>query len=708
MLHAVHDWGVPSETFLRSTLAASSATAPLVLCAHSRVADPSVIAIGPLVAGAPLRARSHVTSTILASRAIRASLVHAHFGHWLVEAGRAAAMARRPFVASVHGRDVLVELDDARRDRLIRAQGVVVPSSFLADVVADRGVRDDRIHVIPSGISLADHPFRPRTPPVTGPIELVFIGRFVEKKGASDLLRALERVRLEHPRVHATLVGYGDLEVALRAQAAASGLDVEFVDGRDPAEVRRARDRAHLLVSPSRTAPDGDAETLSMVNLEAQASGLPLVTTRHGGIPSAVTEESAVLAEPGDVASLSVAIGELLRRPDRWPAMLEAGRRNVASNFELGRQVAELEELSLRLIRAASDRRRRTTVGLERTAGTTTRETPTRGAEAHPPVSVIVATYEREALLARCLNHLARQTYPPERMQVVVVVNGSTDGTRTHLAGRSDPWRLDVVHLERNRPPAAARNAGLERADGAIIAFTDDDCRPTETWLETLVGGLSGVDVVQGKTLPDPAQDLTPGSRTQSIRREYGLYETCNIAYRRATIDALSPPGFSLQVPDRIRELLGERVAVHAYGEDVDLAWRARQAGARTRFSSTALVHHHVFRPDRTAAIERALLVAGFPHLARLHPGLRRQFFHRGWFLHPRRPAVWGAIAGIAIARRRPVVGGVLVMTYLHRLDELPGPIGHRARRVAVGAALDAIETASLVYGSWRERTVVL
>ncbi len=99
-------------------------------------------------------------------------------------------------------------------------------------------------------------------------------------------------------------------------------------------------------------APDGDAETLGLVNLEAHASGVPLVTTATGGVPEAVSPDAALLVPEGDVAALGDALVALARTPESWAVRGRVGRAHVERHFDLRDRTADLEELWLGLLRA--------------------------------------------------------------------------------------------------------------------------------------------------------------------------------------------------------------------------------------------------------------------------------------------------------------------------------------------------------------------
>ncbi|HEY2557514.1 MAG TPA: glycosyltransferase family 2 protein, partial [Diaminobutyricibacter sp.] len=126
-----------------------------------------------------------------------------------------------------------------------------------------------------------------------------------------------------------------------------------------------------------------------------------------------------------------------------------------------------------------------------------------------PAISVVVATHNRAGLLPRLVAALEAQE-PCGPFEVVVVDDGSTDETFTVLEdlARVTPLDLVPVRMTRNGGPAAARNAGWQRARAPLVAFTDDDCTPQPGWLARLLDDLDRFDVVQGRTVPDPEQLL--------------------------------------------------------------------------------------------------------------------------------------------------------------------------------------------------------
>jgi glycosyltransferase involved in cell wall biosynthesis len=675
VLHVARDWVRPSEGFVADVVATTSATVPFVAFG-SRGAGPTPAVPGHDLGRFAARGDRPLRGALAAvAVARRAEVVHAHFGYW---AGHAEAVARtlhRPWAVSLHGHDLLVEGCRAA----LSADLVVVPSTFLADAASRAGVRDERLRIIPSGLDLARHPFRER-PAHDGPVLVTFAGRFVEKKGVFDAVQAMAGVA----GIRCRFVGAGPLEADLRALLVELGLDAEVIDGSVAGAVHRALQETDLLLTASKVAADGDAETLGLVNLEALACGVPVVTTDSGGIPEAVSPDAAVVVPAGDVRALRGALQDLVDHPERWAAMGRAGRSHVVRRHELGSRVADLEEQWRALARRTP---------LPAVA-------PTR-AEL-PRVSVVMVTNGRRVLAARALDALAAQTYPAALTEVLVVDNASDDGTALDLASAA----VTVLREDRHAPVARARNRAVALAGGEVIAFTDDDCRPTSTWLEGLVAGFRvDTGIVQGRTCPDPSQQVLPLSRTQWTPVESGLYETCNIAYTAALL--ASANGFDEGFAGEVEAVLGSRFGRYPFGEDTELAWRVKRTGAPSRFAARAVVHHQVFDPDPGYLLRRSIVGAAWPLLAKRVPEVGDRLLG-GVVLGPHRRRVLAAVAGLALSATQPWAAGAAVPWLWRAIRPTQRGRQARVRALPVLATRDLVETAALVYGSVRARRLVL
>lgn len=311
VMHFIQHWLPLSESFVFDLV--TNTEHPGLVVSSGATENVGLFPYEPLVSlrrlPAPFRRQTVTARLMLLARRHSARLIHVHHGYRLHEVMGTRRRLGLPLVLSLHGHDITGSVE-AHPDRYQRASrmvdAVIVPSEFLARIAASE-FPADRIHVIPSGV---DRTFFSPTPLPDGPPEVVFVGRFVEKKGLDVLLEAWPSVQREVPDARLRILGFGPLEALARS----GGDAVEVVLRPNHTQVRDAIRRASVVVSPSRTAPDDSVESLLVVNLEAQASGRPVVTTRHGGIPEFVRDgETALVVPEADGAALSAALVEVLR-----------------------------------------------------------------------------------------------------------------------------------------------------------------------------------------------------------------------------------------------------------------------------------------------------------------------------------------------------------------------------------------------------------
>jgi colanic acid/amylovoran biosynthesis glycosyltransferase len=173
---------------------------------------------------------------------------------------------------------------------------------------------------------------------------VAFVGRFVEKKGADDLLAAL--AALGPGRPSAVFIGAGPLLASMQAYARELRVDATFLGTQTPAEVREALLSSRLLAAPSRIARDGDTEGLPTTIMEAAALGLPVVATHHSGIPEAVADgETGLLCPEADRTALAANLARLLADEDLRARLGRQARALMVSRFDLAAQTARLEEI---------------------------------------------------------------------------------------------------------------------------------------------------------------------------------------------------------------------------------------------------------------------------------------------------------------------------------------------------------------------------
>ncbi len=323
-----------------------------------------------------------------------------------------------------------------------------------------------------------------------------------------------------------------------------------------------------------------------------------------------------------------------------------------------------------------------------------------------PDVSVVISTFRRSHFLEDLIGHLEAQHLHRSRFEVVLVDNGSADDTwsvLTALVGRT-PLRLAAVRLEVNRGPAGARNVGVALARGGVVAFTDDDCLPTPGWLDALWAAFeAGADLVQGLTRPDPTGRRTSAwDRSVEILERSGLYETCNVAYRRAHLERSG--GF-----DETGLVIGHRAA-RPFGEDAELGWRVHDLGATFAFAPTAEVHHRWHPGTFEGWISERRQLGNFAALARRSRGVSSLLWHRV-FLTPTTAAFDLGVTSVilAAALRRPWLLLGMSPWVLRRWPDARSRTGRspvvRLAQVGLG---DLVGFAALVEGSLRHRRLVL
>ena len=225
--------------------------------------------------------------------------------------------------------------------------------------IATLGAPSERVVVHGTGIDLRHWSFRQRSLEAGQPLRLVTVGRLVEKKGIEYVLSAVRLLVDAGLEVEYEVAGDGPLRVALEAARERLGLQrrVRLLGWSTPAQVREALDRAHVLVAASVTASDGDEEGIPNVLKEAMASGLPVVATRHGGIPELVEDGvSGFLVAERDAAALAARLGHLAAHPEVWPTLCAVGRARIERDYDIERLNDRLVALLTELTHGARDR----------------------------------------------------------------------------------------------------------------------------------------------------------------------------------------------------------------------------------------------------------------------------------------------------------------------------------------------------------------
>jgi glycosyltransferase involved in cell wall biosynthesis len=322
------DW--PEVSYLEPS-SAGGVPAPSSLAAFSRLLPRYVATRLSLI-----HHRRRVQALVELARSLGARHIHAEFADLPALVG--AAAARRlglGYSLSVHARDVHV----AKFSPGLVYGGARFVVACNRDVW--RGVNRYRcavragVHLVHHGLDLANWHFR-EPPPPGDELRLIYVGRFVEKKGLHVLFRALARLRGTGRRVRLSLFGDGPLEALLRSLGRVYGLeDVLAWEGVVPREEIARRMREHdVLVMPSIVTRDGDRDGVPNVVVEAMACGLPVVGSDAGSLPEVVNSETGWSFPAGNEVALAAAVEQLLAAPEEARNRCQAARQLVVREFD--------------------------------------------------------------------------------------------------------------------------------------------------------------------------------------------------------------------------------------------------------------------------------------------------------------------------------------------------------------------------------------
>ena len=191
-------------------------------------------------------------------------------------------------------------------------------------------------------------------------------------------------------------------------------------------------------------------------------------------------------------------------------------------------------------------------------------------------ISVIVPTFNRVLSLKKQVDALLNQTINSELYEILIVNDGSSDGTIEYLKRTARNHPNFHPFNNQNGGPARARNTALGVAKGNIIAFTDDDCEVEKDWLETILHEFKdGLVGLQGLTYTD-REDITPLTHQIDNETGHNSIPTCNAAYLKELLYQIG--GFDETFP-------------YPHNEDADVGWQMQELG-EVKFCPDMRVYH--------------------------------------------------------------------------------------------------------------------
>jgi glycosyltransferase involved in cell wall biosynthesis len=230
-------------------------------------------------------------------------------------------------------------------------------------------------------------------------------------------------------------------------------------------------------------------------------------------------------------------------------------------------------------------------------------------------ISVVIPTFERDHLLAACLDYLRAQPLDPRRFEVIVVDDGHRPSTERLVRSLNPDGFRYCASPRRRGGPAAARNYGWRQARGPVIAFTDDDCRPGRCWLPAILKGMQeGIAAGYGKILvPRPRFPTDYEQDTAGL--EVAEFATANCFYRRDILEETG--GFD----ERFRS---------AWREDADAFFTVLERKKAVRYLPGAAVVHPARSAPWGVSISQQRKSVFNALLYKKHPFLYRQKIQQG------------------------------------------------------------------------------
>ncbi|MBV9008513.1 MAG: glycosyltransferase [Verrucomicrobia bacterium] len=316
------------------------------------------------------RGEYQILISILARR--RADMMHIYFGHAGVHLLPFVRAWEKPCLVSFHGMDVARNPQVANYEVKLRQLFSAVPlvlarSQSLAQRLIQLGCPAQKIRLNRTGIPLGDFPWVSREVPPDGRWRVLQACRLIEKKGLASAIKAFAIFAKEFPASEFFIAGKGPLQEDLETLAQELGVarKVHFVGFLGQRALRDFYARGHIFIHPSETQPDENQEGVPNSILEAMATGMPVVSTRHGGIPEAVTHNlNGLLADEHDVEALGRSLIALARSPDNYLQMSHAAHQAVTGSFDQQVTVRALEDVYEEICRPELARQSRKAVAV--------------------------------------------------------------------------------------------------------------------------------------------------------------------------------------------------------------------------------------------------------------------------------------------------------------------------------------------------------
>jgi glycosyltransferase involved in cell wall biosynthesis len=355
----------PTETFIRAHAERLPARTVIVHSWRPSIGDHRVLTFPSLVLHKLERTifrtsieREQTAAYLKVFREYKTEAVLAEYGGcgvWCVEACRRAGV---PLIVHFHGHDasdrsILEMYKDTYPDMFQAANAVIAVSRVMREKLISLGAPSKTLHYVPYGVDCAR--FGGADPGKAPPV-FVAVGTFRDKKAPQLTIAAFSRVQQVFPLARLRMIGTGPLldDCMKLTQELGISEAVTFLGRQTHAVVEQEMKQARCFVQHSVVADSGNSEGTPVAILEAGATGLPVVSTRHGGIPDVVIEgETGLLVDEHDVEAMADRMLRLAQDCSLAAEMGRNARKHIAENFSMERRLGELWTIIQSCIRNA-------------------------------------------------------------------------------------------------------------------------------------------------------------------------------------------------------------------------------------------------------------------------------------------------------------------------------------------------------------------
>ncbi len=285
----------------------------------------------------------------LISSLVFTDIIHAHFAanpaDW---ASKFSIALGTPFVITTHAYDIYINPDtEDLKEKFEDATKVITISNYnkkyLLKLLGSNF--EQKIDVIRCGTDLNKFKYTERINKHL--VKILFVGRLIEKKGGSCAIEAFKKVLEENQNIELRIIGDGPLNEEIEKLIQKLNLDgkVILLGAQPQSTVLKEMNEADIFFLPSLTAENGDREGIPVSIIEAAATGLPIVSTIHSGIPEIVIDgETGFLVQEKDTPAMAERLRQLIRDPELRTKMGKAGRAHVETNYDRKNEMDNLEK----------------------------------------------------------------------------------------------------------------------------------------------------------------------------------------------------------------------------------------------------------------------------------------------------------------------------------------------------------------------------